>query len=84
MLEKILKEQRRELLREWTVQLAQVATGGRISSDDLDRQAADFLQHMDEALQSGSTDDISHASWNAARDPLRIPPRTPSCSPPGT
>ena len=67
MLEKVIKEQRKELLQEWTVQLAQVASGGRISTDELNQQAAQFLQYVDEALQAGSTDDVANAAWNPAR-----------------
>jgi rsbT co-antagonist protein RsbR len=67
MLEKILKEQRPELLRQWAVQLAQVSTAGRLSVDELHEQAAQFLQYVAEALQAGSGDDIAQPSWSGAR-----------------
>ncbi|MCC2658816.1 MAG: rsbRA 4 [Panacagrimonas sp.] len=67
MLERILKEQRRELLQQWTAQLAQVATGGRISGEELEAQAAELLKYLDEALQTGSADDINQPAWNPAR-----------------
>jgi rsbT co-antagonist protein RsbR len=67
MLQKIMKEQRRELLQEWTVQLAQVASGGRIAIDELNEQAGQFLRFLDEALQAGAPEDVGHPGWNATR-----------------
>jgi rsbT co-antagonist protein RsbR len=65
-----LGRRRGEIQKQWVEQLAAgtaKASKGRVSADELSRQAEQFLKLFNPAVQSGSLEDIGGSAWNEVR-----------------
>ncbi len=65
----IVRKRRAELLAKWKVQLASAdgSSRGRISAEDLGRQAEQFFDVFVPAMQSGKSSDINAPEWTEVR-----------------
>lgn len=72
----ILKKSERELLVEWQQELRNAGTDGRISEDELHKQAREFLSLLQHNLQTGQIADLWSNDWKSLRDFLQSLSRT--------
>jgi rsbT co-antagonist protein RsbR len=66
----VLRNRRADIQSKWTEQLAVAGSGaskGRISPEDLKRQAAHFYDVFSAAAETGKLDDISGNEWSEVR-----------------
>jgi rsbT co-antagonist protein RsbR len=66
----VLRKRRADIQSKWTEQLTAAGSGaskGRISPEDLKRQAAHFFDVFSAAAQAGKLDDISGNEWSEVR-----------------
>ncbi len=66
----LMQKRRADILSKWTRQLAATTSGvsrGRISPDEIHRQAAHFLDVFMSAAQRARLDDITGAEWSDVR-----------------
>jgi rsbT co-antagonist protein RsbR len=66
----VLRKRRADIQSKWTEQLAVAGSGaskGRISPEDLKRQAAHFYDVFSAAAETGKLDDISGNEWSEVR-----------------
>jgi rsbT co-antagonist protein RsbR len=65
----VVQKRRQEILAKWQKQLAQgpVSVKGRLSSDDVGKQADQFLSEFSTAVQTQGAADITSAGWLPVR-----------------
>ena len=72
----ILNKSERELLAEWQQELRNAGTDGRISENELNTQAREFLSLLQHNLQTGQIGDMRSNDWKTLRDFLHNLSRT--------
>ena len=66
----ILKNNEHDLLKDWLTELSVSGADndGMIDGGELRAQAAEFIKHLQVAVQSGNGEDIGRAEWTPVRD----------------
>ncbi len=64
----ILKKYSRQLLQDWMKALESSAQDGRIAPSELQAQAKEFLQLLEQGTHQGSGSDLESADWKPVRD----------------